>query len=107
MIRIALFAAATLFLTSAVLAGEDATARGEAVVEQWCRLCHLRADDPPDPVMAPRFEDIVRREGRDETYFTRFLKEDHFPMTTFRLFEDEKADVVAWLLALQEKQKDK
>jgi hypothetical protein len=71
------------------------------VVEQWCRLCHLRAGDPPDPVMAPRFEEIVRRDGRDEAYFTRFLKEDHFPMTTYRLFDTEKADVVAWLLALQ------
>jgi len=103
MIRFALCAAATLFLPSAALA-DEASVRGEAVVEQWCRLCHLRANDPPDPVMAPRFENIVRREGRDEAYFTRFLKEDHFPMTTFRLFDDEKADVVAWLMALQEQQ---
>ena len=51
--------------------------------------------------MAPRFEDIVRREGRDNAYFTRFLKEDHFPMTTYRLFDSEKMDVVAWLMDLQ------
>lgn len=57
--------------------------------------------------MAPRFEDVVRREGRDETYFTRFLKEDHFPMTTFRLFDNEKADIVAWLMTLQKKQTKK
>ena len=106
MIRFALGAAAALFLTSAAPA-DGAAARGEAVVEQWCRLCHLRADDPPDPVMAPRFEDIVRREGRDEAYFSRFLKEDHFPMTTFRLFDNEKADVVAWLMALQNQQTKK
>ena len=84
---------------------DDAVARGEAVVEQWCRLCHLRASDTPDPVMAPRFEDIIRRQGRDEAYFTQFLNEDHFPMTTYRLFDNEKADVVAWLMALQEEQR--
>jgi len=84
---------------------DDTIARGEAVVEQWCRLCHLRASDTPDPVMAPRFEDIVRRQGRDEAYFTQFLNEDHFPMTTYRLFDNEKADVVAWLMALQEEQR--
>ncbi len=41
------------------------------------------------------------REGRDEAYFLRFMQEDHFPMTTFRLFDHEKADVVAYLMALQ------
>lgn len=43
----------------------------------------------------------MRREGRDEAYFARFMQEDHFPMTTFRLFDHENADVVAYLLALQ------
>lgn len=103
MIRFALSGLAALCMTT-IASADDAATRGEAIVEQWCRLCHLRASDPPDPVMAPRFEDIVRREGRDEAYFTQFLKEDHFPMTTFRLFDNEKADVVAWLMALQEKQ---
>lgn len=103
MIRFILGGAAVLSLTLATSA-DEAAMRGEAVVEQWCRLCHLRADDPPDPVMAPRFEEIVQRGGRDEAYFTRFLKEDHFPMTTYRLFDSEKADVVAWLLALQKTQ---
>lgn len=81
---------------------EDAPARGAAVVDQWCRLCHLRATDRPDPEMAPPFEQIVRREGRDEAFLRRFLAEDHFPMTIFRLFDHEKADVVAYLMALQE-----
>ncbi|MAS07437.1 MAG: hypothetical protein CL534_22470 [Ahrensia sp.] len=107
MIRFVLCAVIVLLPNTAALAGEAAAARGEAVVDEWCRLCHMRADDPPDPVMAPRFEDIVRREGRDEAYFTRFLKEDHFPMTTFRLYDGEKADVVAWLMALQKKQTKK
>lgn len=80
---------------------EDAAARGKTVVEQWCRLCHIPAGAAPDPDMAPPFEEIVGRAGRDDEFFRRFMQEDHFPMTTFRLFENEKADVVAYLLALQ------
>ena len=80
---------------------DDAAVRGEQVVEQWCRTCHLRATDAPDPDMAPPYEEIVRRPGRGEAYFVRFMQGDHFPMTIFRLFDDEKADVVAYLMALQ------
>ena len=80
---------------------DDAVARGEQVVEQWCRSCHLRSTDPTDPDMAPPYEVIVHRPGRDKAYFVRFMQEDHFPMTIFRLFDHEKADVVAYLMALQ------
>ena len=80
---------------------DEAAARGLAVIDQWCRLCHLRKDDAPDPVMAPPYEKIVMRPGRDRAYFETFMREDHFPMTTFRLFDREKADVVAYLMALQ------
>jgi cytochrome c1 len=58
--------------------------------------------------MAPPYEEIVLREGRDRAYFVKFLKEDHFPMTTFRLFDNEKADVVEYLMALRKAElKDK
>lgn len=80
---------------------EEAVERGAAAVEQWCRLCHLRASDRGGPDMAPPFEDIVQRPGRDRAYFRKFLREDHFPMTTFRLFDEEKADVVVYLMHLQ------
>lgn len=75
--------------------------RGKVVVDQWCRTCHQSATDKPDPDLAPTFEDIVRRPGRTRAYFEEFLEEDHFPMTTFRLFDDEKVHVVAYLMALQ------
>ena len=82
---------------------DEAAARGEKVVDQWCRLCHLRIADPPNSDMAPPYEEIVKRPGRDEDYFVRFLEEDHFPMTIYRLFDNEKRDVVAYLLSLQRK----
>lgn len=86
-------------------AGEDASVRrGLKVVDQWCSMCHSIARREKDPDRAPTFAQIVRREGRDKAYFTTFLHEDHFPMTTFRLFEPEKRDVVAFLLWLQRKE---
>lgn len=85
----------------AIAHAEDSAARGAEVVDQWCRMCHLRTTDKPIPDMAPPFEDVVKWKGRDEAYFVRFMQEDHFPMTTFRLFDHEKADVIAYLMALQ------
>ena len=80
-----------------------AARRGEQVVEQWCRGCHLHARDRPDPDMAPPYESIVRRPRHDRAFFETFLSEDHFPMTTYRLFDNEKADVVEYLLSLKPK----
>ena len=85
----------------AIAHAQDAASRGSAVVDQWCRECHLRVGDRPDPDMAPPFEEIVKRGGRDEAFFVRFLHEDHFPMPIYRLFEHEKADVIAWLMQLR------
>jgi mono/diheme cytochrome c family protein len=79
----------------------DASARGLAVVERWCGTCHVAANAEQGPDMAPSFESIVRRPGRDAAYLRRFLDQDHFPMTTYRLFATEKDDVVAYLDSLR------
>lgn len=84
------------------LAQDNAAAvRGAEVADEWCRLCHLRHGDRPDPDMAPPFEELVARPGRDRDFYLSFMVEDHFPMTTFRLYDDEKQDVVEYLLSLQ------
>ncbi len=84
----------------------EAASRGQVVVDQWCRMCHLRAGDRPDADTAPPFEEIVARPGRDRRFFERFVGEDHFPMTMFRLFRNEKRDVVAWLMEIQAAQRN-
>ncbi|NBN63776.1 hypothetical protein GWI72_03985 [Microvirga tunisiensis] len=81
--------------------GPAAAERGAAVIETWCRDCHPRPDQDRRRFDAPPYEEIVTWPGRDLAYFRRFLAEDHFPMPTFRLFDAEKADVVAYLMALQ------
>lgn len=84
-------------------ADQAAVKRGEKVVEEWCRDCHVRDGEELSADMAPPYEMIVAVPGRDRAWFEKFLHEDHFPMTTFRLFENEKADVVEWLLDLQKR----
>lgn len=72
-------------------------ARGEAVVARWCADCHAVAVDTAD---APSFRTIAERPGREATYLAAFLREDHFPMTTFRLFDHERDDVAAFIVSL-------
>lgn len=79
----------------------DAAERGRAVVDEWCRLCHVRSAAQKSPDMAPPFDEVANRAGRNRAYLRAFLDEDHFPMTTFRLFDHEKDDVVEYLLSLQ------
>ena len=90
---------------SPALADRAAVKRGQKVVDEWCRDCHVREGEKLTPDMAPPYSDLVAIPGRDRAWFEAFLEADHFPMTTFRLFDHEKADVVEWLLDLQKRQK--
>lgn len=94
-----------LLPTTPALADEAAVARGQKVVEEWCRDCHVHEGERLTADMAPPYSMIVTIDGRDRAWFERFLKDDHFPMTTFRLFDHEKADVVEWLMDLQKRAK--
>ena len=90
---------------SAAAADPAAVTRGKKVVDEWCRDCHVREGQKLTADMAPPYSTIVAAEDRDRAWFEAFLEADHFPMTTFRLFAHEKADVVEWLLDLQKKRK--
>lgn len=83
---------------------DPGAARGKAVVAQWCAECHAIPDrrDPPDRAgEGPSFREIADRPGRDARYLAAFLREDHFPMTTYRLFDQEREDVVAYIISLR------
>ena len=101
---LALAAASLALAASPALAAKAAVKRGERVVTEWCRDCHVRAGEELTADMAPPYEDIVAVPGRDRAWFEAFLEADHFPMTTFRLFDHEKADVVEWLMDLKARQ---
>lgn len=99
-----------LIVVASLLAGlsvvpahaEGDPGRGVAVVERWCAICHSVRGTETDPERAPTFEEVARRPGRDASHLRRFLDEDHFPMTTYRLFDEEKSDVVALILSLRQ-----
>ncbi len=75
--------------------------RGAAVVTQWCGTCHAIEGVEADRTRAPTYAQIAQRPGRDRPYLARFLEEDHFPMTTYRLLDSEKADVIALIVSLK------
>jgi len=98
----AMFLSAT---TSPARADPAAVKRGQAVVDEWCRDCHVREGEKLTADMAPPYSMIVSIDDRDRAWFEAFLEADHFLMTTFRLFDHEKADVVEWLLDLQKRER--
>ena len=78
---------------------DSAAERGRRVTEKWCRLCH--AVPGARKPTAPAFSAIVRRPGRDDNYLRDFLEDDHFPMTIYRLFPQEKEDTLAYFRSLR------
>lgn len=90
-----------IFNAPPAFADAPSAQRGKKIVEQWCRECHQRPGGAPDPDMAPPHEIIANLPGRDRAWFDAFMAADHFPMTTFRLHDQEKTDVVEWLVSLK------
>lgn len=83
----------------------ESAAKGLTIAEKWCAECHRvkpeqRAVARPN-MHAPSFADVVARPEVDQGYLARFMEVQHLPMTTFRLYSDEKADVVAYILSLK------
>lgn len=77
---------------------------GRAIAQQWCSICHAETATETSRDMEAPFEELVVRPGRDGTRLRALMDEDHFPMTTFRLFAHEKDDVVAYLVSLRRQQ---
>jgi mono/diheme cytochrome c family protein len=76
--------------------------RGRAIAEEWCSICHAQTAAESGPDMELSFEELVARPLNDAARLRALMDEDHFPMTTYRLFSFEKDDVVAYLIDLRE-----
>ncbi|MCW5729643.1 MAG: hypothetical protein KIT20_02705 [Alphaproteobacteria bacterium] len=74
-------------------------ARGRLVAQEWCAGCHdisiAPVREPARP--APAFLDLSRRARPDFSDVRRFMEELHPPMPTFRLWPEEKENVLAYL----------
>ena len=82
-----------------------AAARGLTVAEKWCTDCHRvrpeqRGVQRPE-MRAPDFAGIAARPEVNAGYLSRFMEVQHLPMPTFRLYSEEKADIVAYILSLK------
>src|SRR5438128_2526110 len=78
--------------------------RGKAVAERWCQACHVVAPGRPtlaDQARAPSFTALAADPTKDAAHLRRFLDEVHPPMPTYRLFPEEKQDLLAYLAALR------
>jgi len=101
----------TLFALIGCTIFESSADRGHYVAVKWCSECHrVGPDEPsgmrpghllPPPVQAPSFMAIVDRPTVTAAWLDRFLSEPHLPMPGYRLREDERRDLVAYMLALK------
>jgi mono/diheme cytochrome c family protein len=77
--------------------------RGKAIAERWCIACHVvapRTPPRPEQAAAPSFTAIALDPARDSRFLVRFLDDVHPPMPTYRLFAEEKRDLLAYFAAL-------
>jgi mono/diheme cytochrome c family protein len=76
-------------------------ADGRALAEKWCSECH-RVSPEQGPTIgsgAPSFMNVVAT--REETFLRQFMSEQHLPMPTFRLLDEQRADVLAYFERLR------
>lgn len=78
--------------------------RGELVAIEWCGGCHEVGIDPVaarSAARAPSFQAIAVREDAEFARTRKFMGELHPPMPTFRLWDDEREDIIAYLQFLR------
>jgi mono/diheme cytochrome c family protein len=82
---------------------------GKRIAEDWCSECHRVSPDQlsrtrrghvlPPPVAAPSFMQITAKPDANEAYLRNFVSELHLPMPTFRLSDEQRHDVIAYMLS--------
>lgn len=78
--------------------------RGRGIAEEWCARCHRIAPSQRRVAApgegAPAFRDIAQRWGDRPDALRHFMDDLHLPMPTFRLWPQERDDVVAYIASL-------
>lgn len=101
---LAVLFAGTLGLAAAAAGTANAAGdarRGAQLAQAWCTGCHVAGDKGTD--MAPPFGEIVKRPGRDESWFYAWLSDPHPPMPRLELSRRDIGDLIAYLIELQAK----
>lgn len=55
----------------------------------------------PPPVVAPSFMEVAARPGTTAESLAHFLTDLHLPMPTYRLSDDQRRAVIAYILSLR------
>jgi mono/diheme cytochrome c family protein len=99
------FGRALLF--SAAAAAQDLpgdTGRGRAIAEHGCSACHqiepgVRA---PPGIDAPTFQDVADDPAMTELALNAFFQTPHRNMLNLQLGAEDRADLIAYILSLQQ-----
>jgi mono/diheme cytochrome c family protein len=99
------FGLALLF--SAAAAAQDLpgdTGRGRAIAEHGCSACHqiepgVRA---PPGIDAPTFQDVADDPAMTELALNAFFQTPHRNMLNLQLGAEDRADLIAYILSLQQ-----
>jgi mono/diheme cytochrome c family protein len=92
-----------LALASASPAEAGSVARGKAIAERWCVLCHVvgpnQSSAPADG--APSFLELSKTAAENDTKLRSFLVAPHPPMPNLSLSRREIDDVLAYIASLK------
>jgi mono/diheme cytochrome c family protein len=101
------FLAALAFVAgSAAASAQDAgdARKGLRYAEQVCAECHAVKDGQyPVPAAGPTFKAIANTPGMTAMALTVFFRTPHRDMPNLVLPEDERDDVIAYILSLKER----
>lgn len=111
----ALWSGLSLIVASAAVTGcaffQSDAQRGEYVAVKWCSECHRVGPDQPSGmrpghvlpplVQGPSFMEIAARPAMTAAWLDGFMSEPHLPMPAYRLREDERRTLIAYILSLK------
>ena len=100
--------AVALALVAATAAAAQSVAKGRAIVERNCGMCHAvgtTGDSPRPP--APRFRELHLRYPIDDLAegLAEGLRSGHPMMPEFRFSPSEVSEIIAYLKSIQTQQK--
>jgi len=93
-----------LVVVSAVALADDLPgdpAAGEDFAREVCGVCHLVAEEGPDPGIGPSLVEVAEHPATTELSLRAFLVTPHPTMPNLMLTPQETDDVISYLLSLK------
>jgi mono/diheme cytochrome c family protein len=78
--------------------------KGQLVADRICAECHAVKAGQNVPFAAPTFKAIANTPGMTAMALTIFFRTPHVKMPNFVLSDDDRDDVIAYILTLRDKE---